>query len=321
MSAMKSGSCLWATCACLLTLAYLAPALSAQSEWYLERGTERRTARAEDDLPEAVFILASLLRDGDVPGFYDGQFAALRGHIDDLVRIAHDEALHHTLRVMAVMALQEASDGEPLAAALGPLLIDPEVEHQVDRMRAEREYHLIPLELVDEADIRLEFAVELSRYARFALAKDGQPEAILARIRVLEQFVSLNRDKILDRSISAFERFDVYFGRSLWFDIGYHYQQFDDYASARRWFEALSAHLDPSEARMAHYNLACIASLEGEHEEALVQLRLAVSGGFLDIDWMEEDGDLAGLRELPEYQALRSELLGTALPPAEGDAP
>jgi len=307
--------------ALLLLLALVAPGVAAQSDWYLERGTDRRTPEALDDVPEAVFVLASLLREGDVPGFYDGQFAALKDSFAPLVRIAHDEAMHHTLRVMAVMALQEAADGEQLAEVLTPLLIDPEVEYQVDRLRAERMYNLVPLERLEEADLHLEFAVELSRYARFALAKDGQPEAILARIKVLEQYATRDRAKILDRSIKTFERFDVYLGRMVWFDIGYHYQQFDDYATARQWFEQLTAHLDPDDARMSHYNLACIASLEGRLDEALEQLRMAVAGGFLDVDWMDEDGDLARVRGAPGYQELRAELRGGSDPLPGSETP
>ena len=91
-------------------------------------------------MPEIAFALMELMRDGGVPGFYDGQFASTADRFDELVRLAQDGAVHHTLRIMAVMALQEAADGEELRRALEPLLIDPEIEFQVEWGRAMRDW-------------------------------------------------------------------------------------------------------------------------------------------------------------------------------------
>ncbi len=291
------------------------------SPWYLERGTHRRTPRPADDVPEVVFALEALLRDGGIPGFYDGQFTSTQDRFDELVRVARDTSMHHTIRIMAVMAAQEAADGPPLRQALQPLLIDPELEYQIERIRAQRDYWRDPLP-PDEV-IRRELDVDLSRYARFALAKDGQPEAILDRIRVLEQYVLPKRVEVLDPLIETFGRFgsfDIYFYRTLWFDIAYHYQQFDDYASAAGWFRQLTGSLDGQDARMAHYNLACIAALTGNPEEAVAELRGAMEDGFLNVTWMDEDGDLESLRGLPTYEALRREMLGLD-PEAPSDGP
>jgi hypothetical protein len=279
------------------------------SSWYLERGVSRRPADARDDVPEVFFKLASLLRDGAVPGFYDGQFASTVGDFDELVRVAQDRSMHHTIRIMAVMALQEAADGQVLADALTPLLIPPDLEVITEYSRARRDYFSRTSKTPDDATIRAELDVDLSRYTRFALAKDGQPEAIRERIRELEQWVLPKRAELLDRGYSTMSSyFRIYFGRSLWFDIAYHYQQFDDYETAAHWFRQLTQNLSANDTKMAHYNLACIAALQGRPKEAVQELELAVSGGFRDVEWMDEDADLESLRERSDYQDLRLRL-------------
>ena len=195
------------------------------SPWYLERGTERRQPRAEDDVPEVAFDLAELLRDGGIPGFYDGQFERVQNRFDDLVRVAQDRSMHHTIRIMAVMALQESADGERLLAALEPLLIAPEEEFSVEYSRAYREFQRQAPRPLDEKAHRRELDVDLSRYARFALAKDGQSAPIMERIEVLERYVWPRRVSLLDPLVRTFRDFQTFLGRTIWFDIGYHYQQ------------------------------------------------------------------------------------------------
>ena len=285
-------------------------AAAMESPWYLERGTERRSGGEGDDIPDVAFLLADLLRDGGIPGFYDGQFASTVERFPELVRVAQDTSMHHTIRIMAVMALQEAADGPELLEALEPLLMDPEEEFAIEWSRANREWRRMSLGVLDEELLRRELDVDLSRYTRFALAKDGQPAPILERIGVLERYVLRRQEKLLDPLVNTFRSFDVFFGRSCWFDIGYHYQQFDDYESAAHWFRRLTDALANSDTRMAHYNLACIAALTGKPDEAVAQLREAMEGGFLDVDWREEDGDLESLRDRADYRALRDEMRG-----------
>lgn len=285
------------------------------SPWYLERGTERREPGPRDDVPDVAFLLAESLRDGGIPGFYDGQFRVVEDRFDDLVRVAQDESMHHTIRIMAVMGLQEAGDGERLLAALEPLLIDPEVEFDVEWSRALRDFERRTPRPLDEKTPRRELDVDLSRYTRFALAKDGQPQHILERIHVLQQYVLPRRVTLLDPLVHTFRNFETYHGRTIWFDIGYHYQQFDDYISAAEWFRQLTQSLEGADIRMAHYNLACIAALTGKPEEAVAELRLAAEAGFLGVAWMDEDGDLQSIRDRDDYQALRRQLLGEEAEP------
>ena len=58
--------------------------------------------------------------------------------------------------------------------------------------------------------------------------------------------------------------------------------------------------LEPENATH-HYNLACSLSLLGRQEEAMKRLREAFTLGYTDIDWMLEDPDLGGLREVPGF--------------------
>ncbi|MFT7464650.1 MAG: hypothetical protein ACI9EF_003008, partial [Pseudohongiellaceae bacterium] len=163
------------------------------SPWYLERGTELRPALPADDIPRVAQVLTALMRDGGVPGFYDGQFSEVADHFDELTRLAHDESVEHTLRVMAVMAMQEAADGELLLLKLEPLLMSTAEEFSSE-LNDWRDFGYT----VDEAFVRGVLRADLSRHARFALAKDGQPDAVLEKIEVMEFHVRKHKEVILD---------------------------------------------------------------------------------------------------------------------------
>jgi len=61
-------------------------------------------------------------------------------------------------------------------------------------------------------------------------------------------------------------------------------------------------------APVRHYNLACDAALVGDTDEALLQLGQAIDAGFDDLRYAAEDPDLAGVRDLPRFEALLQEL-------------
>ncbi len=56
------------------------------------------------------------------------------------------------------------------------------------------------------------------------------------------------------------------------------------------------------------YNLACSYSLLGRTHEAVDALRRAIQLGYWDIDHLLMDPDLTGLHNVPEFQALLSDL-------------
>ena len=58
----------------------------------------------------------------------------------------------------------------------------------------------------------------------------------------------------------------------------------------------------------AHYNLACSLALLKRKAAALRSLREAVSLGYTDFDWMQQDPDLDGLKSDPGFSALLEQL-------------
>jgi hypothetical protein len=150
------------------------------------------------------------------------------------------------------------------------------------------------------------------------LAKTGQPRLIREKIAVMEEYVDRHRGVVEGGGISGWlgtrlsGRLTEDIVKETWFNIGYYYQQFDDYENARHWFETLCEAL-PGErdTRWAHYNMACIAALTGQPEESVRQLTKSFEAGFLDISWMDEDGDLRSIRGREDYRALRNRMAGT----------
>lgn len=310
----------------LLLACCLAPApAGAQqpgSAWYEDRGPSPAPPEAADRRLDTALRLSATLRDGRVPGFYDGQFAAVRDRFDELASIARDPDMNHVLRVVAVMALQEAGDGEPVRLALEPLLMAAATEFGIEYEARSR----MAADLDDEGFIARSLAADLSQHVRFSLAKDGQPGPVLAKIKVMENDVHDKLAELLDPAIDSDDpRFRLRFvaqDRMTIFDIGYHYQQFDDFARASEWFQRLCENLPGHrETEMAHYNLACIEALSGRPDSAMEHLHRAHAVGFTNVAWLEEDGDLASLRGRADFADLVA-LMRNEVPPAgPGEGP
>ncbi len=75
-----------------------------------------------------------------------------------------------------------------------------------------------------------------------------------------------------------------------------------DRARGLEWAER-ATEADPEDAGVC-YNVACLFALEGETDRALEQLKSAFRVGFGHRDWVEQDPDLASLRDDPRFQAL-----------------
>jgi len=65
--------------------------------------------------------------------------------------------------------------------------------------------------------------------------------------------------------------------------------------------------LEPDNAT-AHYNLACSLALCKKRPDAIKSLRKAVSLGYNDLDWMQQDPDLEILKAEPEFRKLLRKL-------------
>ncbi|MBI5867534.1 MAG: protein kinase [candidate division Zixibacteria bacterium] len=77
-------------------------------------------------------------------------------------------------------------------------------------------------------------------------------------------------------------------------------------AKGLEWAErALAIDADDAGVR---YNVACLYALEGEKERAFGALESAIKAGFANVHWIENDPDLASLRDDPRLQELLDKL-------------
>jgi tetratricopeptide (TPR) repeat protein len=58
----------------------------------------------------------------------------------------------------------------------------------------------------------------------------------------------------------------------------------------------------------AHYNLACSLALSKRKTDAIRSLHQAIQLGYTDLDWMQQDPDLDGLKQHPGFTALLAQL-------------
>jgi Flp pilus assembly protein TadD len=65
--------------------------------------------------------------------------------------------------------------------------------------------------------------------------------------------------------------------------------------------------LEPANAT-AHYNLACSLALTKRKAAAIRELEQAISLGYNDADWMQQDPDLEELKKSPAFQKLLGKL-------------
>jgi tetratricopeptide (TPR) repeat protein len=84
----------------------------------------------------------------------------------------------------------------------------------------------------------------------------------------------------------------------------------DDYTRRGCFLEGL--HVDEQLVRLrpcdslVHYNLACSYSLTDQIDQALLALEKALNLGYRDFKWMNEDPDLAVLRQHPGYKQIQA---------------
>ena len=64
------------------------------------------------------------------------------------------------------------------------------------------------------------------------------------------------------------------------------------------------AHLSPLNP-LSYYNLACDYSLLGDIDKAIANIKIAISLGYRDINYMEKDPDLENLRKDKRYKEIK----------------
>lgn len=93
-------------------------------------------------------------------------------------------------------------------------------------------------------------------------------------------------------------------GPQLWVRIGNGYARMSNYAKAEDGYRkaiALATELGQAPPGVAYYNLACQLAKLDKNEEAMQALHERMKLPQPDVDWMATDGDLASLREHPEF--------------------
>ena len=251
--------------------------------------------------------LAGKVREGRVPGFYDGQFSDLwtidAQAAERILAYAHDDALHHVFRVVATMSLSETKRPE-LEKELADLVLDERDELEAARLSFFESR-------IGAAEIVRFRSFDLSRYARFSLAKARITAPILKLIAAIDQILAIRSNQAeMAQSVTADSEawFRVEYLRGLLFESGYYFQQFDDYANAEKRYRELIKRFPTSRAcENAYYNLACVCAIQGRRAEALDALRKAIRAGFTNASWLLEDGDLKSLRGDPEFNSLVEE--------------
>ena len=84
--------------------------------------------------------------------------------------------------------------------------------------------------------------------------------------------------------------------------VGVTFRMRNDLTAALDWYKKALA-VDPDFGD-AYYNMACVYALQGQKELALRYLQIASLNGYATASGIDEDPDLAPLREEPGYQAL-----------------
>lgn len=238
-----------------------------------------------------LLLLQGTLRDGSIPGFYDGQFDILKplgpGLVDQLFRVGKHPTLNLSLRGMAVAAIGSFGTADDVARLEGTFMLAPsdEIELLTDRSTEG-----------DDQD-----RAKLSQYARWAAWRLGEKQLPLEPIRELERRFEQERRR--------YPRSADYL-----FEIGYGYLRLRLLDEAEKAFRkyvtlydengdsAIGIHLSS-----VRYNLACIASMRGEVATAIAELRHARSAGFSDMGWLLEDRDLENIRDDPRFRKFLEE--------------
>ena len=79
-------------------------------------------------------------------------------------------------------------------------------------------------------------------------------------------------------------------------------QQLGEYDRAERWIGRALA-IDPTDS-VVLYNVACFYAMSGHGDKALNCLESAVDHGSVSASWMQNDNDLASIKENPRFDVL-----------------
>jgi hypothetical protein len=139
--------------------------------------------------------------------------------------------------------------------------------------------------------------------AKPAPGPEGSPERARARQLLRDGAAWLSEGNFekarasFEEAIAADDRLpEAYNG------VGVTWRMRGDFAQALGWYKRALG-IDPDFGD-AYYNMACVYALDGQPELALRYLQIAAVNGYATSEGIDEDPDLASLRELPAYRAL-----------------
>jgi tetratricopeptide (TPR) repeat protein len=250
-----------------------------------------------------VHLCEQVMLDGGVPGFFDGQFAAMHA-VDStalirILRFAWDPRLHPVVRTLMIVALHETRP-PGLEMFLQPLLVRADLE-VILQYQAKWNFNM------SAYDVRESMRMNVSQYARFSLAKAGiagpiEQKISELKVRYLDLMRRAQRNPDPDRDRPSFTLEEAL---DFLFQVGYHEQQLDRYDEAEAAYREIAlCREDVRVKRWAHYNLACIRAIQGRNDEAIAELEAAVRAGFNDVRWAARDGDLKPLRDDLRFQRI-----------------
>ena len=196
-----------------------------------------------------------------------GTYGFYRDQFEEIVELGKD-----TSRVLLQLAENESVDPRLRILAAGALgdLGDRSVVHSLQRLyrtNSRTGNH------------------SLKNILARSLARLGDPEAMNQSLRYYEKLISVGNP----------QRNDLFECASMNHRFGRHARALEIYR--------LLVDRYPGEGG-AYYNIACIHSLEGNKEEALVALRKAFSCGYDDVHWARRDRDLEGIWKDPRFEAI-----------------
>ena len=122
----------------------------------------------------------------------------------------------------------------------------------------------------------------------------GEAEKARERFRAITEKAKKNRG--LDSLVHA----NAYNG------VGVTFYLRERYAEAMENYK-MAIRIDPNVSD-SYYNLACLFALKGDKAQSFRYLNMAVLNGYIDLDTLDQDPDLANLRDDPRYQKIKDGL-------------
>ena len=115
-----------------------------------------------------------------------------------------------------------------------------------------------------------------------------------------ERFIAITKKAKQNGKVGSLVHANAYNG------VGVTFYLRERYAEAMENYK-MAIRIDPNVSD-SYYNLACLFALKGDKEQSFRYLNMAVLNGYIDLDTLDQDPDLANLRDDPRYQKIKDGL-------------